>query len=276
MMLAKACDKINKKCFQRGKWMKWIKNIFYILFLLSLNGAVLYASADESGVRRTKTLYPLPSVIVMNAYRYLGTLQKFSIDAVTSNDDYFKGAMVATFTHHVHIDLQRPSRLYIEVNGDLKNRSFYLDNGDFTVLDENLEYYGKLKVPKMIDAALDYLFEQYNIKTALANILYLDLYKRIPPQNEGYYFGDSRVDGVVCHHIGFSNALQETQFWIEKGERPLIHKFIVIDKTEVHLLRSGTMLRWNLEPEFSDNLFDFIPSAGMMEIPIEADTKKEE
>jgi len=250
-----------------------MKRILYILLWVWLGGTVQYASANETGVKRTKMLYPLPSAIVMNTYRYLGTLQKFSIDAVTTNDDYFQGEMVVTFTHHIHIDLQRPDKLYIEVNGDLKNRSFYLDNGNFTLYDEDLDYYGKLEIPKTTDAALDYLFEQYNIKTALANILYSDLHKRIPPKNEGYYFGTSEVDGIECHHIGFSNAVQETQLWIEKGEKPLIRKFIVIDKTEMHLPRSGTMLRWNLEPEFSKQHFEFIPSDRMMEISIEPNVK---
>ncbi len=250
-----------------------MKRIFYILLLLQMSAIMLFASSGTSGTVRTKTLYPMPAAIVMDAYRYLGKLRAFSVDAVTTNDDYFQGEMVATFTHWIHIDLQRPGKLHIEVDGDLKNRSFYLNDGRFTIYDKHLDYYGELEVSRKIDAALDTLFEQYDIKTSLANILYSDLDKRIPPKNKGYYFGTSEVDGHECHHIGFTNSVEEIQLWIEKGTRPLIRKFIVVDKTESYLPRSGTILRWYLNPKFSQAVFDFTPSAKTVQIAIESYAK---
>ncbi len=250
-----------------------MKRIFYILLSLQMSATMLFASSDTGGTVRTKTLYPMPSAIVMDAYRYLGNLKQFSIDAITTNDDYFQGEMVATFTHKIHIDLQRPGKLYIKVSGDLKNRSFYLNEGQFTIYDEELDFYGKLEVPQKIDAALDDLFEEYDIKTALANILYSDLDKRISPKEKGYYFGISEVDGTQCHHIGFANEVQELQFWIEKGVRPLIRKFIVIDKTAKYLPRSGTLLRWDLHPKFNKEIFEFNPSDTLVQIKIESYAK---
>ena len=248
--------------------MKKIKRMWIFTFGIILLTAVLAASGNTVKASLIERAKPIPSALLLNAYRYVGSLRAFSIDAITTNDDYFQGEMVATFTHWTHIDLLRPGRLYVQVHGDLKHRSFYLDYGHFTVYDETLDYYGKLELPKTIDAALDTLFETYDIKTALANILYTDLAKRIPPKEKGYYFGISDVEGVACHHIGFKNEVQEIQFWIEKGKRPLIRKFIVIDKTEKYLPRSGTLLHWSLKPKFSTGVFDFIPSGDVIEIPI--------
>jgi len=256
-----------------------MKRIRYIILLISgilFSTVILPASADVVKPKLMARAKPVPSALLMNAYRYLGDLRAFSIDAVTTNDDYFQGEMVATFTHWIHIDLLRPGRLHVEVRGDLKHRSFYLDYGHFTIYDENLNYYGKLEVPHTIDAALDRLFERYAIKTVLANILYSDLDKRIPPNEKGYYFGISDVEGIACHHIGFKSAVQEIQFWIERGERPLIRKFIVIDKTESYRPRSGTLLHWNLKPTFGTDVFDFISTKGAIEIPIASEKKGEE
>jgi hypothetical protein len=252
-----------------------MKKIFYILLSLPMSAVMLFASSGTSEEVGTKTLYPIPSAIMMNAYRYLGTLNAFSVDAVTTNDNYFQGEMVATFTHWIHIDLQRPGKLHIEVDGDLKNRSFYLNNGRFTIYDKDLDYYGKLEVPRKIDTALDDLFEKYDIKTSLANILYSDLDKRTPPKDKGYYFGTSEVDGHTCHHIGFASSVKEIQLWIEKGKRPLIQKFIVVDKTESYLPRSGTVLRWKLNPRFGQAVFDFTPSSNMVQIAVESYAKEE-
>jgi hypothetical protein len=205
----------------------------------------------------------------MQSYRYMGKLKSFSIDAVTTSDELFLDKMLVTYTHHVHIDMQRPYRLHIWVSGDLKEKAYYLNTGEFSVYDALKKYYGQTEVPKTIDKALDYLFEKYDVKSPLANILYSDLDKRIPPKDKGYYFGKSEVDDIVCHHIGFVTPEHEYQVWIEEGEKPLIRKFIIIDKTEPSLPRSGTVLRW--KPDAKLKTDDFIPDlpADAVKIDIE-------
>jgi len=251
-----------------------MKRILSMVVALQMGTTLLFGSSRLGEIEQARILYPLPAAIVMNAYRYLGGLKHFSVDAVTTNDDYFQGKIIATFTHKIHIDLQRPDRLHIDVDGDLKHRSFYLNGGDFTMHEKDLDYYGKVKVPKKIDEALDTLFETYKIKTTLANILYSNLDKRLSPKEKGYYFGISQVGGVPCHHIGFSNEVQSLQLWIEKGIRPLIRKFIVIDKTEKYLPRSGTRLHWDLHPKLDPSLFQCKLSDNSAEIVVESFEKE--
>jgi len=250
--------------------MKWYRGVGAVVLSLCLGGAALSAADIKHAepklmVRNT----PIASALLISAYRYLGKQQRFSIDAVTTNEDMYGKVMMVTYTHHIHIDMQRPKKLHIEMYGDLKYKSYYLNSGIFTVYDKNLNYFATLKVPEKTDDALDFLFEKFNIKTSLANILYRDLERRIPPAGKGYYFGLSDVDEILCHHIGFVTKNQEFQVWIEQGERPLIRKFIVIDKTEPHLPRSGTVLRWNLDPSFTSVTFRFERPADAVRINIE-------
>lgn len=193
----------------------------------------------------------------MDAYRYVGGLKSFSFEAITSNDDLFQDKMRQEFVHKVHVDVQRPNKLYIKVRGDIKNKSFYLNGETFTMMGDKSLYYGTIKVPNSIDKTLDFLFENYDIKTPLANLLYTDLDKRIGQKNEGYYFGTTTVDGTLCHHLGFSNEDREFQVWIEKNKTPLVKKFVFIDKSGALDLRSTTLLRWNLKPSFKKNHFIF-------------------
>jgi len=242
-------------------------------FLAVATGALLLVgNVSAAGLKKPKMMenaVPVPSALLMNSYRYMGKLKHFSIDAVTTSDDTWLDDMVVTYTHHVHIDLMRPGQLRVITSGDLKEKEYYINNGHFTVYDALTNYYGELEVPKNIDKALDFLFEKYDIKTALANILYIDLDRRIPPVSKGYYFGMSDIDEVACHHIGFVTATQEYQVWIEADEKPLIRKFIIIDKTEPEMLRSGTRLRWEVDPELDDGIFYFHPPKGAIKIDIE-------
>jgi len=248
--------------------MHWTKPFFALM----AGTLLLVGNASAAELKKPKLMArvaPVPSALLMNSYRYMGKLKHFSIDAVTTSDDTWLDEMVVTYTHHIHIDLKRPGQLRIITSGDLKEKEYYINNGHFTVYDALTNYYGELEVPKTVDQALDFLFEKYDVKTALANILYTDLDRRIPPKNKGYYFGMSDVDDVACHHIGFVSATQEFQVWIEADDKPLIRKFIIIDKTEPEMPRSGTQLRWNLDEKLDDGLFYFHPPKGAIKIDIE-------
>jgi hypothetical protein len=254
--------------------MKSIQKILMVLFLLLYSSSIIYASDNTKQLNKIKTVSPVPSAILMNAYRYLGTLKHFSVDAVTDNDDYLQNKILVTFSHNIHIDLQRPSKLYIDVEGDLKSRSYYLNSGDFTAYDKDLNYYGKLNTPKNIDDALDYLFEKYDIKTALANILYSDLDKRTPPKNKGFYFGISEVNSIKCHHIAFAYDNQEMQLWIEVGNKPLIHKFSIVDKSETSFPRSTTTLKWSVETKPNMKFFIFDVAKKAIQINIQSNSEE--
>jgi hypothetical protein len=228
----------------------------------------LSASVNIEKPKMMARVVPVPSALLLNAYKYMGGLKNISIEAVTTSDDIYQNKMVVTYTHHIRIEMKRPDRLYISVHGDLKDKAYYINHGHFTVFDHRLGYYGTLKVPVTIDAALDALFEKYDIKTSLANILYRDLDKRIPPKNKGYYLGISDVDNIPCHHIGFISETQEYQVWIEEGKKPLIRKFLIIDKTEPYLPRSGTVLKWKTDDKREMNLFRFTAPETAKQIDI--------
>ncbi len=250
--------------------MKWIKTLLAAAVGMTvLTATALTASGEVKRATLMEGVTPVPAALLTQSYRYMGKLKSFSIDAVTTSDDEYLDKMVVTYTHWVHIDLKRPDRMHIVTSGDLKSKEYYLSGMNFTVYDALTNYYGQLEVPQGIDKALDFLFEKYDVKSPLANILYTDLDRRIPPKDKGFYFGKSEVDDIVCHHIGFVTPTQEYQVWIEEGEHPLIRKFIIVDKTLPYLPRSGTVLRWNLKPEMGEQLFTFEAPKGVVEINME-------
>ena len=159
-------------------------------------------------------------------------------------------------------------KLRTHVVGDLKNRSTYLMHDTFTMIDNGQNFYGQVEVPTTIDSALDHLFENFNIKSPLANLLYTDLDKRLAPKHKGYYFGTTQVDGKMCHHIGFSGEEHDFQVWIEAGQTPLIRKFMIIDKSEKFMPRSMTVIRWDLQPDFDEKHFLFTAPKGAEQISV--------
>ncbi len=247
--------------------MRWIKHALYVPVMALLGSSLLLqASGLKVQESEAKMMYPVASAILKDAYGYIGSLKSFSFDAVTENEDVFKNKMIITYLHKTHIDLQRPGRLHVRLIGDVKNRSLYLSDGTYVLYDHDLNYYGVLKTPKSIDGTLDFLYEEFNIKTILANLLYSDVQKRLTPKEKGYYLGTSVIDGVVCHHLGFSNDKRELQVWVERSVRPLIRKFTVIDKKEKREPRSTTTIQWNLHPNLKASDFLFKVPEGATQI----------
>ena len=252
--------------------MGLIKRFLTITMLILLSSTMILSATEQN--KQIKTVHPVASAILMDAYRYLGSLDHFSFDAITTNDDIYRDLMLQEFTHRVHVDMIRPDKLQVHVSGDIKNRSIYLFNDIFTVIDHDLNFYGELQIPKTIDSALDHLFEKYEIKAPLANLLYSDLDKRIAPKENGHYFGTTQVDGKICDYIGFVNDQRELQLWIEKGQTPLIRKFSIIDKSGKFDLRSTTLLRWDIKPYFKRKHFLFKAPKDAEKISVEPKRSK--
>jgi len=219
------------------------KKGWVFLLLCSLLAGSLSLSASED-LPYIKLNPSVANEILERAYTYAGSLDRFSIDAFTINDDLQEN-MIVEVKHITKVVVDRPGKLYIATRGDGKNKNLYLNKGNFTIYDLDHHYYAQLKTPGNIDDALDYLFDRYDIKTPLANILYSDIAKRLKPTTQGHYFGLTRIRNVLCHYIGFSNKNSELQMWVEAKGEPRIIKFTIIDKTGKREMRSTSWLRWN-------------------------------
>jgi len=248
------------------------------LAVLSIVGSLFAGAGSLLYAEEAPYIMHEPSVaneILDRAYRYVGGLDKFAFDAVTVNDDLFDDKMIVEVKHRVVVKADRPGDMMVDITGDTKNRRIYLHKGTFTIYDKENNYYGTLKTPRTIDGTLDYIFEHYNIKTPLANLLYSDVAKRLKPKTKGYYFGISNVGKTLCDYVGFSNKNEELQLWIARGKNPVILKFIIIDKTGKRELRSTTILRWYKNSKSRSDQYIFKAPRNAVKINIEVPEEKE-
>jgi len=237
-------------------------------------GAANMTAAEQNGAVAIDQSRPSASEILDRAYRYLGSLEKFAFDAMMTNEDIYANKMIIELTHYVRVEAERPERLRIDISGDVKHRTIYFNQGLFTLLDKRNGFYGQLEIPKTIDGALDFVYDKYGIKTPLANLLYSDLAKRLRPKTEGYYFGRTLVGKTVCDYVGFFDRSRELQVWIERGDRPLIRKFVIIDKTLKRHLRSTAVIDWQVHPFFFGSNFKFTAPKNAVKIDIETPKRR--
>ncbi len=248
------------------------------LAVLSIAGSLFTGASSMLYAQEAPYILHESSVankILDRAYRYVGGLDKFAFDAVTVNDDMLDDKILVEVKHRVVVKADRPGDMMVDISGDTKNRRIYLHQGIFTMYDKENNYFAVLKTPKTIDDTLDFIFDRYDIKTPLANLLYSDVAERLKPQSKGYYFGIRNVGKTLCDYVGFANSKEELQLWIARGKNPVIRKFIIIDKTGKRELRSTTILRWYKNSKSRPDQYVFKAPHNALKANIEVPEEKE-
>lgn len=224
--------------------------------MLFLNGTSIIA-AEQS-----------PRDILDNAYNYIGSMDKYAFKAVVIDNVTLEDGSVTKYRHDATVKIDRPGKLRVDVKGDTRNRSNYLNNGVYTMLDHEFGYYGQLKTPETIDGGLDYIFEKYGIRAPLAQLIYSNTHNRVKFL-KSKNFGTVKVDGIECHYIALSNTIREVHIWIEAGEKPLVKAYSIIDKTGEADHRINTSLHWDINAKISDSDFVFKVPKNAVKISVE-------
>ena len=237
--------------------MKLFNKVFYAVGAVFVLGSTTLVADDMS-----------PKEIVTKAQKYLASLDKYAFDAVIYDTYTEKGEEVFKSKHTVSAKLIRPDKLRVDVKGDTKDRSNYLSNGVYTMVDHSFGYYGQVKVPNNIDDALDFLIKEFGINAPLTSLLYQDMPKRTHFA-KSKNFGVVDVFGVPCHYVAFRNHKKEVHIWIATGDKPLVRNYSVIDHSDAQHLRIDSSILWKDDASINSSDFVFTPSSGLTKISVE-------
>ena len=189
-------------------------------------------------------------------------IAKKAYDALDSHQSYAFSAAIVNHSddknnkHRVDVKVNRPGQFRIDVSGDVRNRNNYLNNGQYTVYDHNKNLYLNLKTPNNIEDALDDLFDRFEIKTPLAQLLYTNMGERIH-FDHSKNFGIVDLKGVECHYLASSDKVKEVHVWITTGDNPQIKHFIVKDKTSKNNAYKEGAISWKDAKTISPSDFVF-------------------
>jgi hypothetical protein len=155
-----------------------------------------------------------------------------------------------------------------DVEGDDAKRAFWYDGKTVTVLDREANVYATTEVPPTIDAALDYLVNQYDLILPLVDFLYSNVYGVLTEQVEsGNYLGVHMLGNRKTHHLVFRQELVDWQIWIDEGKKPLPGKLIIHYKRERGCPRYTVVFdEWNLSPSMKEDIFHFVAPTNALKV----------
>ena len=205
--------------------------------------------------------------ILNKAYQYVGGMDKYAFSAVVLDDGTEEDETTENDKRTTSVKVDRPGKLRVDTTGTVKNRSSYLNDGTYTMIDHEYNYYGQIKTPKTIDGSLDVLFEKFGIRAPLAQLIYSDTDKRVKFRTSKY-FGTKDIGGVECDYVAFKNATREIHVWIATGDKPLVKSFSIIDTSTDSPSRIDASVTWNTNANISDSDFVFAAPKGSSKITV--------
>jgi hypothetical protein len=234
------------------------------VIVLSLSG--VSASSEAKAIERKveEVLREMADVLTGSS--------DFAFRAEASIDEFHETGLKIQTSARRTIAVRRPDRAASNVDGDQGSRSAWYNGETISVLDKRHNTYSVLQAPDSLDAALDFLAEEYDIVLPLADFVRNDVYESLSSAADfGVYVGLHEVDGVLCHHLALANDFLEWQIWVDAGNEPLPRKMVINYKDEPGEPQfTARFLSWNLSAELPDDLFRFTPPEGAQELKPES------
>ena len=226
------------------------------------------ATEASKGVAPTVGVDPRADQLLRAMGDYLKAAKGFSFHAEIKVDDVQASGEKTQFGATNDITVRRPDRIYAKYEADTDRKRFWYDGQTVTLYDGVHNVYATEKMPRNIDATLDYLSEQLGFNPPLSDFLYSDPAAVLRQDAiSGSDLGDTDVDGVSCHHLAFVEKNIDWQIWIETGKAYLPRKFVITYKTDPGAPQFVAVLSaWDFTTPLSDSLFsaDLPPGAELI------------
>lgn len=202
----------------------------------------------------------------LNALRrmgaYLDTLKTFGLTANTTMDVVTVDGQRLQLDSVTTYKVRRPSGFVINLKSDIKNRTFIYDGKTFTVYAPELKYYATVDAPPTNIATLNKIYDKLGIALPLEDLFHWTSGEtREAKLISGFAVGPATIDGAPTEHYAFREKGMDWQIWIQKGDKPLPRKLVIIDRTDESAPAYTARLSWVENPPLTQQDFAFTPAS---------------
>ena len=226
---------------------------------------------QEEVLRFDGAITPEARAVMDRMKAALNNTQKLTVNAQVARDETLSYGYKLQHNESVTMEVDRPTKLKVDVTGDLKNRTYYYDGATFTVLAKDLNVYARKPVAGTIGELVGELIDR-GVDMPLMDMLYQgqagDLLDDV---RVGIVVGDAWVDGEQTTHLAFRQPDVDWQLWVGKSNN-LPRKIVITTRFQVGDPQYSAVLRWNTAPKFAANNFDFVPAKGVTQIKMNEPT----
>jgi hypothetical protein len=168
--------------------------------------------------------------------------------------------------------LNRPDKLRASRTGGYADVEFVFDGKAVTVLGKNLNAYAQSEVPGTVDQLVARLRSQYSLEIPGADLLVSNPYEVLMADViVAKHIGRGVIDGVECEHLAFRNQDTDWQLWVEVGDHPIPHKYVITSKATAAAPQYTLLIKdWKTDVEIDADAFAFNPPAEAKKVDFKA------
>ena len=168
--------------------------------------------------------------------------------------------------------LSRPDKLRVSRMGGYADVELVFDGKTLSVLGKNLDAYAQSEAPGTVDQLVDLLRNEYSLGLPGADLLVSNPYEVLMPDViDAKHIGRGVIDGVECEHLAFRNQDTDWQLWIEVGDHPIPHKFVITSKATAAAPQYTLVIKdWKTDVEMDTDTFAFQPPAEAKRVDFKA------
>lgn len=195
---------------------------------------------------------------------FLNGLERFEVTMQGSRDEVLPFGYKLQNNETARMVVQRPNRFRVDVDGDIKHRSYYYDGATLTMVAPDEGVYARTQAPDTIRSVVSGLLN------AGVDLPLIDVLRQgnegtlLEGVRHGLRVGETPLDGTMTEHLAFRQPTIDWQMWIASDGQP--RKLLITTRYEVGDPQYQATMRWNLAPKIDATTFAYVPADGMQEI----------
>jgi hypothetical protein len=203
---------------------------------------------------------------------YMASQKNISLSFDTAVEVITPDVQKIQFASSGHLQMSRPDKLRASRTGGYADVELVFDGKTLTVYVKNINSYAQVDASGSIDQLVDRLRDKFSIVLPGADLLMSNVYDALTSDViKGMYIGRGVIDGVECEHLAFRGQDTDWQIWIEVGNRPIPHKYVITSKAMAAAPQYTLVIRdWKTEEQPSANAFVFTPPKDAKNVEVAA------
>ena len=234
-------------------------------------GTASKTDADTSVLHLGQVITPEAQAVLDRMQAQFETMKRFQLSADITRDELLAFGYKLQNNEAARMWVDAPKHLRLEVNGDIKNRTYVYDGSQLTLAAPDLNVYATTPAPDTLRELVSKLLE-HGVEMPLIDMLYEGRVGSLTDDvRVGLVVGDSNVEGVATDHLAFRQPNVDWQLWVEKGQRALPRKLLITTRFAVGDPQYQAILHWDLTSPIDPKSFAYVPPSGATKIPFHTD-----
>jgi len=195
-------------------------------------------------------------------------LDRFVVHGDAYADARLDAGQIIEHASQVTLRLRRePGAIRISNRDAEDTKEIYFDDGALTVYSSADNMYAQAEIPKGVESMLDYAVNEVGIESPLLDFIAADVADDLlQDAAEVRYLATSLIRDRIYHHVGIRSPEVDVQIWVSAEDRPLPGKLVITSKWEGGAPRFVAFFRWDTDPTFERDLFEFEAPADSAEV----------